>query len=57
MSPVLIGIAAYILVQLLLGIAPQFDLQDVILGGRAIEEIVLDGPDGIRLVPASSGFS
>ena len=42
-------------VDLLLGIAPQFDLQDVILGGRAIEEIVLDGPDGIRLIPASSG--
>ncbi len=42
-------------VDILLGIAPQFDLQDVILGGRAIEEIVLDGPDGIRIIPASSG--
>ncbi|HEY7728468.1 MAG TPA: MinD/ParA family protein [Candidatus Eisenbacteria bacterium] len=42
-------------VDLLLGIAPQFDLQDVILGGRALEEIVLDGPDGIRIIPASSG--
>ncbi len=42
-------------VDLLLGIAPQFDLQDVILGGRPIEEIVLDGPDGIRIIPASSG--
>jgi len=42
-------------VDLLLGIAPQFDLQDVILGGRSIEDIVLDGPDGIRVVPASSG--
>ena len=42
-------------VDLLLGIAPQFDLQDVILGGRPIEDVVLDGPDGMRLVPASSG--
>jgi flagellar biosynthesis protein FlhG len=42
-------------VDLLLGIAPQYDLQDVVLGGRAIEEIVLDGPDGVRIVPASSG--
>jgi flagellar biosynthesis protein FlhG len=42
-------------VDLLLGIAPQFDLQDVILGGRSIEDIVLDGPDGIRIIPASSG--
>jgi len=42
-------------VDLLLGIAPQFDLQDVILGDRRIEDIVLEGPDGIRVVPASSG--
>jgi flagellar biosynthesis protein FlhG len=42
-------------VDLLLGIAPQYDLQDMILGDRRIEDIVLEGPDGIRVVPASSG--
>lgn len=42
-------------VDLLLGIAPQYDLQDMILGDRSIEDIVLEGPDGIRVVPASSG--
>ena len=42
-------------VDLLLGIAPQFDLQDVILGDRRIEDILLEGPDGIRVLPASSG--
>ncbi len=42
-------------VDLLLGIAPQYDLQDAILGDRRIEDIVLEGPDGIRVVPASSG--
>ncbi|HEX7077689.1 MAG TPA: MinD/ParA family protein [Candidatus Eisenbacteria bacterium] len=42
-------------VDLLLGIAPQFDLQDVILGNRKVSDIVLDGPDGIRILPASSG--
>jgi flagellar biosynthesis protein FlhG len=42
-------------VDLLLGIAPQYDLQDVVLGDRRIEDVVLEGPDGIRLVPASSG--
>ena len=42
-------------VDLLLGIAPQYDLQDVILGDRRIEDVVLEGPDGIRVVPASSG--
>ncbi len=42
-------------VDLLLGVAPQFDLQDVILGNRSIRDIVLEGPDGIRVIPASSG--
>ncbi len=42
-------------VDLLLGIAPQFDLQDVILGQRDIRDIVLDGPDSIRVIPAASG--
>ncbi len=42
-------------VDLLLGIAPQYDLQDTILGDRRLEDIVLEGPDGIRIVPASSG--
>ena len=42
-------------VDLLLGIAPQYDLQDMILGDKRLEDIVLEGPDGIRVVPASSG--
>jgi flagellar biosynthesis protein FlhG len=42
-------------VDLLLGIAPQYDLQDMILGDRRLEDIILEGPDGIRVVPASSG--
>ena len=42
-------------VDLLLGVAPQFDLQDVVLGGRKVQDIVLEGPDGIRVIPASSG--
>ena len=42
-------------VDLLLGVAPQYDLQDAILGDKKIEDIVLEGPDGIRVIPASSG--
>jgi len=42
-------------VDLLLGISPQYDLQDAILGDRRLEDIVLEGPEGIRIVPASSG--
>jgi flagellar biosynthesis protein FlhG len=42
-------------VDLLLGIAPQYDLQDVILGTRSLSDVVLEGPEGIRILPASSG--
>jgi flagellar biosynthesis protein FlhG len=42
-------------VDLLLGIAPQYDLQDVILGTRTLSDVVLEGPEGIRILPASSG--
>lgn len=42
-------------VDLLLGVAPQFDIQDVILGNRHLRDIVLEGPDGIRVLPAASG--
>jgi len=44
-------------IDLLLGVAPQFDLQDTVLGDRRIEDIVIEGPDGIRLIPASSGVA
>ena len=42
-------------VDLLLGVAPQYDLQDVILGQRSIRDVVFEGPDGIQVLPASSG--
>jgi flagellar biosynthesis protein FlhG len=42
-------------VDLLLGIAPQYDLQDVVLGNRSVADVVIDGPDGIKILPASSG--
>jgi flagellar biosynthesis protein FlhG len=42
-------------VDLLLGVAPQYDLQDAVLGDKRIEDIVIEGPDGIRIIPASSG--
>src|SRR5262249_12804916 len=40
---------------LLLGVHPRFDLQHVLSGEKAIEEIVVPGPPGVKLVPASSG--
>jgi flagellar biosynthesis protein FlhG len=40
---------------LLLGVHPRFDLQHVLSGEKTPEEIVVAGPRGVKLVPASSG--
>ena len=40
---------------LLLGLNPRFDLQHVLLGDKSLEEIVMQGPRGVSLIPASSG--
>ncbi len=42
-------------VDVLLGLRPQWNLSHVLSGERSIEEIVLPGPGGIRVVPAASG--
>jgi flagellar biosynthesis protein FlhG len=42
---------------LLLGLHPRFDLQHVLKGERTLEEIVVEGPQGVKLIPASSGVS
>jgi len=40
---------------LLLGVHPRHDLQHVVSGERTLEEIVVQGPPGVKLVPAASG--
>lgn len=40
---------------LVLGVNPTADLAQVVLGGRAIEEVVAESPTGVGLVPAASG--
>jgi flagellar biosynthesis protein FlhG len=41
---------------MLLGLSPQYTLQTVLRGERVIEEIIVEGPHGMRLIPASSGI-
>ena len=43
-------------VDLLLGVSPKHTLQHVLRGERVIEEIIMEGPRGVRLIPASSGI-
>ena len=42
-------------VDILLGLAPKFNLQHVLSGQRSIEEIIVEGPGGINILPATSG--
>ena len=40
---------------ILLGLTPQSTLEQVLRGEKVLEEILIEGPEGIRIVPASSG--
>lgn len=40
----------------LLGLHPEANLHHVINGERTLEEIILDGPGGIKVIPAASGI-
>ncbi len=42
-------------VDVMLGLHPQFNLQHVLRGDCTLDEILLPGPAGIKIVPASSG--
>jgi flagellar biosynthesis protein FlhG len=44
-------------VDILLGLAPNGHLGDVISGVCDIEDIVLEGPEGVALLPAASGIA
>jgi flagellar biosynthesis protein FlhG len=43
-------------VDVLLGLSPRFTLEDVLHGRKALSEIVVNGPQGIRVLPAGSGW-
>lgn len=40
---------------ILLGVHPRYDLQHVLSGQKTMDEIVVNGPAGVKLVPAASG--
>ncbi len=43
-------------VDVLLGLSPEYDLSHLINGERDLEEIIVDGPGELRIIPASSGI-
>jgi len=42
-------------VDVLLGLRSKYNLSDVVDGSRALEEIIVSGPEGLKIIPASSG--
>lgn len=42
-------------VDILLGLAPQYTIEDVLAGTKALEDIIVTGPAGIDILPAASG--
>ena len=40
---------------MLLGLHPRYTLKDMILGQRSLEDVILEGPHGLMVLPASSG--
>ncbi len=43
-------------IDIALGLHPEHDLSHVLRGERSLSEVMLDGPAGVRVVPASSGI-
>ncbi len=44
-------------VDVMIGLNPEYDLQHVISGEKQLDEVVLKGPAGVHVVPASSGVA
>ncbi len=44
-------------VDVALGLKPKVDIQHVIAGERTLDEVLLKGPEGVRIIPASSGVA
>ncbi len=44
-------------IDIMLGLHPKYNLSHVLSGERELSEIIVDGPAGLRIIPASSGIS
>ena len=42
-------------IDILLGLTPQYTIEDVLSGQRQLEEVLVSGPEGIQILPATSG--
>lgn len=42
-------------IDVVLGLHPQYDLSHVMRGERALEEVLIEGPSGLKVIPGASG--
>ena len=43
-------------IDILLGLNSRYNINHLLNGNKTLEEIIIDGPDGIKIMPASSGI-
>lgn len=43
-------------VDILLGLTPRYNLHHVFMGEKTLQEVLVEGPAGLRILPASSGI-
>jgi len=43
-------------VDILLGLHPEYNMSHVLSGEKTIDEIIVEGPNGLKVIPASSGI-
>jgi len=44
-------------INILLGLTPEFTLEQFFNGDKSIEDILLTGPEGVKIIPAASGIA
>lgn len=44
-------------IDIMLGVVPRFNIRDLINGEKTMQDIIVDGPFGIKVIPATSGIA
>lgn len=44
-------------IDIMLGVVPRFNIRDLINGQKSMQDIIVDGPFGIKVIPATSGIA
>ncbi|MDT8446564.1 MAG: MinD/ParA family protein [bacterium] len=44
-------------IDIMLNLVPQFTIEDVLTGKKNVNEVIMTGPEGVHILPASSGIT